>query len=164
MFKNYCVVIIGETDDAEKDVLGVVDSNLSLFQGGGLHIYTFTSAVSIAELTDWFKSHNRNFLVFDLSEKSSGFNITIPDIHEKLFGFLSDQKLNEINENFEKSVADEEIEFIELPQSTVEESNKSIEKLVDSMTENDKKEMVNELLEKTELTEKDKIILQFLVK
>lgn len=161
MFKNYCVVIIGSTEDSEKDVLGIADSNVSSFMGGGLCIHTFTSAVNVTELSDWFKSHDRNYLVFELSEKTSGFNIKIKEIHDKLFGFLNEQKLLELNSKFEETIEDEEIDFIDL---NPVESEETIKTFIDSMTDLDKKSMINELLDKSELSEKDKIILQYLVK
>ena len=159
MFKNYCVVIMGHTDGSEKDILGIADSNLSSFTAGGLCIYTFTSAVNATELSEWLKSHERNFLFFELSEKTSGFNIRIPEIHEKLFGFLNDQNLTEMDDMFNKSI--EDIEYIELPKKELDES---IEGIVASMSDIEKTNMLNELLEKEVLNEKDKIILQYLVK
>ena len=63
--------------------------------GSGISIYTFTSALDVVILTDYFKSLDRNFLIFDLHKESSGFNILDKDKEYLLFGLLNDNKLNE---------------------------------------------------------------------
>ena len=68
-------------------------------KGKGISIYTFTSIVEAPVLTEYFKSYDRNFLLFDLSDENSGFNFIDKVKENDLFGFL---KSNEFGKDFEK--------------------------------------------------------------
>jgi hypothetical protein len=91
-FRNYCIVVMGasENESIKKEIEKVSDSKINILDARGIVIGTFTSALSTKELSDFFILNDRNFLLFDLSEENSGFNIIKKDIHEGLFGFLKD--------------------------------------------------------------------------
>ena len=89
-FRNYCIVVMGSLMNSEVklEIEKIAESNINILDAKGIIIATFTSGVSPKELSDWFKLNKRNFLLFDLSEENSGFNIEKEDISESLFGFL----------------------------------------------------------------------------
>lgn len=106
-FRNYCVVIMGNTKDVLVEIEKVSETKVNVLDAQGILIATFTSSVDPSELSDWFKLNKRSFLVFDLNTETSGFHITKKEIHEGLFGFvrnLNDGSLESKTENFLKEV------------------------------------------------------------
>jgi len=163
-FRNYCLVIIGDTSGVLAEIEKVSETTPNILDGKGLIIATFSSAVSPSELNQWFKLNKRNFLVFDLNTNNSGFNINKKDIHEGLFGFLnktnledkSDDLLREIlltsdtrsDRIFVKPIIDAETIEVIITEKDIEKMskyereelfNKIIDNGVDKMSENDKK-------------------------
>ena len=65
-FRNYCVVIMGNTQNVFCEIEKVSETPPNVLDGGGIVVATFSSAIEIKELSEWFKLNNRNFLVFDL--------------------------------------------------------------------------------------------------
>jgi hypothetical protein len=91
-FNDYCFVGIGDNDGVISEIKKISETTPNFLDGKGLVITTFTSAMEIGELTDYFKSFDRNFLIFNLDKSNSGFNITKSDIHDGLFGFLNNDR------------------------------------------------------------------------
>ena len=89
IFKNYCAVFFTPTDGLDKEVGKICEGKPRKISGTGIAIYTFSSVVEIPILTDFFKSFNRNFLLFDLDTSKSGFNLLDKKKEEDLFGFLT---------------------------------------------------------------------------
>jgi hypothetical protein len=99
IFKHYCAVFFNPTDGLNEEISKVCEDAPRAMKGKGISIYTFTSIVETAILTDYFKSYDRNFLLFDLSKDSSGFNFIDKVKENDLFGFL---KQTESGKDFEK--------------------------------------------------------------
>jgi hypothetical protein len=95
IFKQYCAVFFTPTEGLDVEVVKISENDYNKMGGSGISIYTFTSALDVVILTDYFKSLDRNFLIFDLHKESSGFNILDKDKEYLLFGLLNDNKLNE---------------------------------------------------------------------
>lgn len=159
-FRNYCVVIIGNTTGVESEIIKVSEIKPNFFDGKGLFISTFSSIMTPSELTDWFIECNRNFMVFDMDENSSGFSITNKMIHDGLFGFVNEIDVEVMNSNFN--------DFIEAETITYNENGKR--KLnadeIEKMCVADRQNLLNELIEfgLEKLSDEDKNLLPLLAK
>ena len=176
-FRNYCIVIMGETKGVFTEIEKISETAPNVLDAKGILIATFCSSVEPNELTDWFRLNKRNFLLFDLDPKSSGFNILKKEIHNGLFGFL--KTINATDLDLKSA---ELIRAIELTSNTrtnqsttapkVKESRKSsIEKTlsasdVEKMSQKERDEMLNRVMDKgvKNLTEEEKKLLTLLVK
>lgn len=162
-FRNYCVVIMGDTDNVITEIIKIAETKPNTLDAKGILIATFSSAADPRELTDYFKLNNRNFLIFDLNLDNSGFNIIKEDIHKGLFGFL-----NELNEENLKNKAEDLIQ--EISSTTVTRKSKRTNSLeneitledIDKMTPKDKNDLMNKLIDKgvNNLSNYDKKLLK----
>lgn len=142
MLKDYCVVLMGDNDNYLPEIQKISEGNPNILDAKGVVIITFVSAMKIPELTDYFKSNNRNFMIFNLNKKCSGVHITKNDIHEVLFGHLTENRQEDLD-NLEKPIMDEivtvmnennKIVDLKLPTDDIEElSTKELEKLMDTL-------------------------------
>ena len=161
-FRNYCVVIMGNTKNALPEIEKISESKVNVLDAKGILIATFSSNFEPCELSDWFKDNNRSFLVFDLSTENSGFNITKPDVHEGLFSFLNDidleEKARDLLHTIEDAKTISKIKKRQNKELTIEDVMK--------LTLSEKKEMFDKILDKgaNNFTENDKIIMSFLAK
>ncbi len=165
-FRNYCVVIMGETDDVIDEIRQVSEMEPNILSAKGILISTFSSIIDPKELTDYFRSNGRNFLIFDLNPDNSGYFIVKENINEGLFGFL--RKMNEnaliektnnlINELTSSTVSDvtivkkkeKSISVEEIPKMGAMERNNLMNQLIDKGFEN--------------FSEQDKLVLDKLAK
>lgn len=165
-FKNYCVVIMGDTKGVVNEIEKISDTKPNILDAKGILISTFTSFVDVKEITEWFNLNNRSFLVFDLDENCSGVNITKKEIHEGLFGFLNIVNNEELNSKT--------FEFLNTIHKTKTNENSSlnVEKFslneddIQLMSKTEKEELMNQMIEMgiENLTEKDKKLLTLLAK
>lgn len=170
-FRNYCVVIMGDTLGVVQEIEKISDSKPNVLDAKGIIIATFTSFVEPNEISEWFTVNNRSFLVFDLNENNSGFNITKKDIHEGLFGFLREVNQDELDSK--------SLDFLStIPSGIIngksgfkvsdnEDVNDKISEVdIEKMTKTEREEMMNQLIENgiENLTEYDKKILPLLAK
>ena len=174
--RNYCVIIMGDTKDVFLEIEKVSDDKPNVLDAKGIVIATFSSTLTINELNEWFKLHNRSYFVFDLS--TSGFNITKKEIHDGLFGFLGisnkdilDKRASDlmsaiedakiIQENSKKVKIDKPIDF----KTEIRPKRLSLSD-IESMTNKEKEELMNNIIDKgvKNLTEYDKKLLPLLVK
>jgi len=161
--RNLCVMILGNTKDAISEIEAVSDSKVNILDATGVLIATFSTAVDITELNDYFKLLKRSFFVFDLNPDNSAYHITKEPIHEGLFGFLSkvntsvreQDLLDMIKSTTKASIAKKEVK----PKELTEEEIKDMKPI-------QKKTLFNELLDKgyENLTDNDKKILPLLAK
>ena len=161
-FRNYCVVIMGNTKDVLPEIEKVSESKVNVLDAKGILIATFSSNFEPCELTDWFKDNNRSFLVFDLNTNNSGVNITKTDIHDGLFSFLNDVNLEEKAKDLLHTIEDartiDRMKRHQVKELTIEDVMK--------LTIVEKKEMFNKILDKgaENFTDNDKKIMPYLVK
>lgn len=151
-FRNYCLVFLGETNGVKNEIIKVSETEPNLLEAKGIIIATITSSIEPSEMTEWFKSNNRNFLLFDLNKENSGFNITKKIIHDGLFSFIERTDLNEMSSSFIKEI--------------ITSSNKLDEKKINKMTKEEKQEMLNILIDNglEKLSDEDKKLLHLLAK
>jgi len=176
-FRNYCVIIMGETKDCLVEIRKVSENEPNFLNAGGIFIATFTSAVEPKEMDSWFKLNQRNFMFFDLNPENSGYNILKKDINDGLFGFISKQ----VEDNSLQSRADKFLDEIVMSSETKtkkERIKKEIvieEKLVTKeeislMGEKEKNILMNEIIDEgtkigfENLSKEKKKILQILAK
>lgn len=179
-FRNYCVVIMGDTDGAKEEILKVSENNPKLLNQKGIVISTFQSVLSAQELTDFFKTNKRNFLLFDMNDTVSGFNFMDKKLHKDLFSEaesdnkllmnLSSQLLDEIKKDFKKenpffkqsTSGKTRVENIMMGQKKANNDSIDYSKLSDS----DRVKMIDDILDKgyDKLTKEDREILKKLNK
>lgn len=171
MFRNYCIVVMGDTLGSQEEIIKVSEIKPNVLDAKGILIATFSSIIEPSELTEWFTSRNRSFLLFDLNETSSGFNITKREIHEGLFGFLKDLNVEQMNEDFLKTIhlsSDTKAVKTEKKKTQKETKNKNLldEAKIEKMSSYEKDELLNQLIDNglEKLSEHDKTLLHLLAK
>jgi hypothetical protein len=158
-----------ENDSIKKEVEKVSDSKINILDARGIVIGTFTSALSTKELSDFFILNDRNFLLFDLSEENSGFNIIKKDIHEGLFGFLKDMNediLEDKAAEFLKEVETHDIKRVVKPRRDYSKAKKLTQDDVNKMSNKEKDELQNSIIDNglENMSEYDKELLSYLWK
>lgn len=175
-FRNYCIVVMGDTKDVLVEVTKVAETKPNYLDAKGILIATFSSAAAPNELTDYFRLNNRSFLLFDLSKDNSGYHITKKPIHEGLFGFLDmigDSELRSKSEEFIKEVTfssdtKNDMSNVQKTQEHRKEvtpspiGKKITDADINKMSKKEKDELLNIILEKgvNNLTENDKDLAQ----
>lgn len=91
-FRDYCLVLMGKNDNVYSEILKISESKPNILDAKGIIIATFSSIMTPEEISDYFKSNNRNFLVFDLDKSNSGFSITKKEVQQGLFGFIGEDR------------------------------------------------------------------------
>lgn len=182
IFKHYCVVFFNPTDGLNEEISKVSEDAPRAMKGKGISIYTFTSIVEVEVLTDYFKSYDRNFLLFDLSKNSSGFNFIDKVKENDLFGFLKQTESGKDFEKLSNMLMDDIIKYnsgdvIEDKSETPgvnkplifssQNSDNELEKLLldenlDNMSNDDINDAMNKIIDKgiTNLTDYDKKMLE----
>jgi hypothetical protein len=166
-FRNYCIVIIGDTKAVYPEIDKVSEGKPNILDGKGMIISTFTSFMEPSELTDYFTYNNRNFLLFDLNKDNSGFFITKKSIHDALFSFL-----DEMDEETLKSKSEEFLNVLKNDTVTTANTETVVSKCtiterdIKKMTKTEKDELFNKIIDCgiENLTDYDKKILNLLVK
>lgn len=161
-FRNYCVVIMGNTIGATLEVEKISEGKINVFNPNGILIATFSSVMEPKELNDWFKLNKRTFFIFDLNPECSGFNIQKEEIHNGLFGFLENIDVDKKTLELLNVVKD--VKNVKKP---IKSNKQEItEETISKMTSKEKEILFNKLLDNgTEnLTDNDKKILPLLAK
>ena len=173
-FKNYCVIIMGNTDGVFKEIEKISDTKPNILDAKGIVIATFTTFVDVKEISAWFTVNNRSFLVFELNPDTSGYLITKKEVHEGLFGFLGqtteehlDSKtfeflkaMTNLDQPTKKKITEEVQDAVIVEEKQIDETD------IEKMTKSEKEELMNQLMDNgiENLTENDKKILPFLAK
>ena len=165
-FKNYCIVVMGDTLGVQSEIQKISETTPNILDAKGILISTFSSIANVDELTEWFKSNKRSFLIFELDNKHSGYNITKKEIHEGLFGFLEKIDNTLLSEEFFKN-----LKYIELKHKSNpirKELKKPIldENSINKMSPKERIEMLNRLIDNglDKLSEDEKKLLPLLAK
>lgn len=158
-FKNYCVLLMGRTEGSALEIEKISDSKPNILNAKGLVIATFTSFVSVQEISAWFKMNKRSFFVFELNDETSDCFIDKVAIQEGLFGFLKNvdkDKLEEKTTEFLGAVG------VEVPKV----ENELTESDIMGLTQDEKDDLLNKFIDNgcENLTEEDKKIINLLSK
>lgn len=173
-FKNYCVIIMGDTNGAVKEIEKISDSKPNILDAKGIIIGTFTSFVDVKEISAWFTLNNRSFMVFDLDPNSSGYLITKKEVHEGLFGFVKKTTDNELDTKtieFLKALVSQPHPHntAEIEDAVIENEKEEVvisESEIETMTKKEKEDLINQIMDNglENMTEYDKKILPLLAK
>lgn len=141
--------IMSEITSVSEDILGKLDAK-------GIMVVTFTSTFLVNELTEIFKLSGRNFMVFELDNNYSGYNIVKKEIMDELFGKVKPM------EDFEFKLTSI-INLIDFSGSTETEIT---EEEINKLSKVEKQKMINEILDKgpDNFSDIDKEILKKLSK
>ena len=147
--RNYCAVIMGETENAVEEIQTISETKVNLLNAKGIVITTFSSFVSPGEITDWLVLNNRNFLVFELTPENSGFFFTRKDILDGLFGFLlKSENLKEKSDELESIIKSEKGYFIVKEEQLIPIEEQLTEDDIYNMSRRDKDSLMNQLMDK----------------
>lgn len=97
VFRDYCIVIMGETQGALDEIKKISDDNPKVLNAKGIVICTFNSVADAKELEDYFTSLDRSFFLFEVGAENTGYNIKNKKIHNGLFSHI-ESELNDLTE------------------------------------------------------------------
>jgi len=180
VFRHYCAVFFNPTENLNREVGKIAEGPLRLMKGKGISICTFTSVVESPILSEYFKSFELNFLLFELDEQTSAFNFNDKDKENELFGFMNDNKnLNEYEELSNKLLDDiisENINYVTGSTNNINRTDpfsikkkkgftiddNTIDDEIKDLTKSEINEKVNNIIDKglENLTEYDKKMLE----
>lgn len=175
--KNYCIVVMGDTEGVLPEISKVSDSKPKVLNSVGVVISTFISVADAKELEDYFKSLERNFFLFEVGANNAGYNIKNKKVHNGLFKDMeknfsnlkskSDRIMDEINESLANSGSTEQdIPVINLKMETkyVKGGISPNKKYYNNLSISEKATIIDEILDKgvDNLSEFDKKVLKII--
>jgi hypothetical protein len=178
---------MGKTDGCKLEIGKISQTPPRFLEAKGITIATFASVVEPSELTEYFKTFERNFMVFDLDSDVSGFNLTNEKLHKTLFGHINEDSnfeleemsnnlIDEIKKTSEDKISSGKTENSRLKQKdfVVKEkkgkiSTKNIKldySYLEDLTKTEREEQINTILDKgfDLMTNEDRKILEILTK
>lgn len=174
-FKNYCIIIMGETKGCKIEVVKIAEDTPRFLEAKGVTIATFLSVAEPGEITEYFKSFSRNFLVFELDKDVSGYNLNDKAIQKLLFGHLEPKNIFQSYEDRTNRLIEEINNKVNLNKKTKEQEEKirrnyegmadkamNKYKITDNMSKDEMTSIINTILDKgTEnLTDYDRETLE----
>jgi ATP-dependent RNA circularization protein (DNA/RNA ligase family) len=159
--KNYCLILLGAENHSIDDILRISETtpNTMAYNSQDVIVATFSSYLNIREITDYIKSYDVNFFIFDINDKNFGRNITDEETDNELFSFISGPSIHIPKSN---SFSNEDIELIRKSFKSIPKIKIDIEDVYD---EEDVEETINLILDKgyKNITEGDKKFIQRLI-
>ena len=160
--KNYCLILLGAENHPIDEILRISETtpNTMAYNSQDVIVATFSSYLNIGEVTEYIKSYDVNFFIFDINAKNFGRNITDIETDNELFSFIESPSLRAPKGS---SFSNEDIDLIRKSFSEVKPRIKiDIEDLYD---EDDVEETINAILDKgyKNITEGDKIFIQKMI-
>jgi hypothetical protein len=161
IFKNYCMVVLGNTDGCECEIKNISETNPNIVNMNGVALCTFTTIATINELNDYFKSFGRNFFLFVLDPSLSCCNINNRHMYAILFSEFENYdglQLEELGIRLNEELGKD------FNGTKIKKDFDDPETLIDSfsdLSKSDKELIINEILDKgvKNMTDDDKIIL-----
>lgn len=159
--KNYCLILLGAENHPIDEILRISETtpNTMAYNSQDVIVATFSSYLNIREVTEYIKSYDVNFFIFDINDKNFGRNITDNETDNELFGFVSGPSIHIPKAN---SFSNEDIELIRKSFNSLPKLKLEIEDLYD---EEDVEETINTILDKgyKNITEDEKKLIQKLI-
>ena len=160
--KNYCLILLGAENHPIDEILRISETtpNTMAYNSQDVIVATFSSYLNIGEVTEYIKSYDVNFFIFDINAKNFGRNITDIETDNELFSFIEGPSIRMPKGS---SFSNEDIDLIRKSFSEVKPRIKiDIEDLYD---EDDVEETINTILDKgyKNITEGDKIFIQKMI-
>ncbi len=159
-FKNYCINVMGNTEGILTEVNKISEKVLGNMNAKGLVIITFTSVMEINELTDFFKECKRNFLLFIINSKTSGYGFIKQhqNVEDELFGNIEPNELKLMTNNLLNSLKTNKID------NNLIENGELSEEDIKKLGKEGRENLFNEIIEKSFINDYDKDILDKLTK
>jgi hypothetical protein len=156
-FKNYCIAVLGNTKNVKSEIKNISEGDVRYADGTGLLLCTFQSVATAGELTEYFQSNNRSFLLFELGKDNYGAFLAKENLHNQLFGHMKENGHDIVSLMTDKIMSDIMKTNIAEPEFVLD---------VDKMSDDEITETLNNILDKgyDNLTDDDKIILEKLRK
>lgn len=160
--KNYCLILLGAENHPIDEILRISETtpNTMAYNSQDVIVATFSSYLNIGEVTEYIKSYDVNFFIFDINAKNFGRNITDIETDNELFSFIEGPSIRMPKGS---SFSNEDIDLIRKSFNEVKPRIKiDIEDLYD---EDDVEETINTILDKgyKNITEGDKIFIQKMI-
>ena len=160
--KNYCLILLGAENHPIDEILRISETtpNTMAYNSQDVIVATFSSYLNIGEVTEYIKSYDVNFFIFDINVKNFGRNITDIETDNELFSFIEGPSIRIPKGS---SFSNEDIDLIRKSFNEVKPRIKiDIEDLYD---EDDVEETINTILDKgyKNITEGDKIFIQKMI-
>jgi len=166
VFKNYCMVILGNTNGCEKEVKNISEATPSIVKMKNVAICTFITIMNTFELNGYFKSFGRNFFLFELNPSTSCYNINNTHTYARLFSEFENQDDLQMEEL--SSRLNDEINY-KCGDINPKKDFDEPETLIDyfkELSKSDKEEFINDILDKgiKNMTDDDKKIMEMFSK
>jgi hypothetical protein len=166
VFKNYCMVILGNIDGCENEVKYISESVPSIVKMKNVAICTFITVAKTIELKTYFNSFGRNFFLFELNPNTSCYNINNMDTYARLFSEFENQDDLQMEEL--SSRLNDEINY-KCGDTKTKKDFDEPETLIDyfkELSKPDKEDFINDILDKgvKNMTDDDKKIMEFFSK
>lgn len=166
---------MGETKGCKIEVVKIAEDTPRFLEAKGVTISTFLSVAEPGEITEYFKTFKRNFLVFELDKDVSGFNLTNDKIQEMLFGHLDfeNTKSNKFEDRTNKLIDEinNRVELTKTGKGKNKSTRRGIEiepkyRIKDDMTKVEITKMIDSIIDKgvENFTDYDREILNELSK
>ena len=84
-FKNFCLVVLGNVLNVKDEISKISGTEVRYVDAKGICMATFSTVVTANELKEYFTSHGRSFILFEMGEDNYGVNLTNKTIHDHLF-------------------------------------------------------------------------------
>ena len=162
VFKNYCMIILGNIDGCENEVKHISESVPSIVKMKNVAICTFITVARVVELKSYFNSFNRNFFLFELNPTTSCYNINNMDTYARLFAEFENQDDLQMEEL--SGILNDEINY-KCGETKINKDFDEPETLIDyfrELSKPDKEDFINETLDKgvKNMTDDDKKIME----
>jgi hypothetical protein len=181
VFSNYCLIVLGDIEGAKAEITKISESEVNLLEAKGLIIATFQSVVSVSELNDYFKLNERNFILFQMNHDTYAAHVKDKNINRQLFEeIVKDDETrkgmgSKLVSDIIKSLRDNSVSMTthsgfsstnDTLTSTIEDDIKVFEEYVETLDEEEVKDLINNIIDKgwENLTDYDKKCLDFLTK
>lgn len=86
---NYCVVFFVPLHGTTDDIYDISIDSHRIMKGKGISLISFSSTYGVKEISKILKNNERNFLIFNLDDEMSGFNLTDKEKESEFFGFIN---------------------------------------------------------------------------
>lgn len=155
MFNNYCAVFIINIEGVDEEVKRISEGLPHSIVGKGIMIVTFVSPLEGNGIEEYFKSLGRNFMFFDVNEPGSGYFFEKDEYRVEVFDNMFKTNkidLNKLSNKFMQNI--DLIPKMEYKDVTdviivdIDNDNIDIFEHIDTLTYNEKNEMMNNLIDK----------------
>jgi hypothetical protein len=179
---KYCIICLENTEGMRDEILSIAIDPYKYIKGENMLIVTFTTFMTPQEMKELFGNPgDRSYFLFEMNSDTAMVSVSDETLQDYLFEGLANPKnkidiidtmfgpmgINNFNNDIEKEELHQTGHFTKMVESIKAEivgENKFSEDKLNSLSKEERDELVDELLEKgADLTENDKEVLNFLI-